>query len=101
MLQVASCVLMPLFTNAATEVDEDGNVEFDLRPMIGAYAVTVVKFAALFALHGGVIAISAAVYLMTPETCMMVDRPMDTARLMEGAGVTLAIILGALLFSSG
>eukprot|EP00928_Gymnodinium_smaydae_P063815 TRINITY_DN4729_c0_g3_i1.p1 TRINITY_DN4729_c0_g3~~TRINITY_DN4729_c0_g3_i1.p1 ORF type:complete len:976 (-),score=233.03 TRINITY_DN4729_c0_g3_i1:139-3066(-) len=67
-VQVAACMSLPAFTGMSTHVDGDGNAVFDLRPLIGAYAVTIVKFVALIVLHGGVIAICVANFTMTPET---------------------------------
>merc|ERR1719343_196297 len=66
-VQSVCCLVMPIFIGTACRVDEDGNPDYDLRPMIGAYAVTVVKYVALLSLHGAVVLICLAVVTMTPE----------------------------------
>mmetsp|Transcript_132690 Transcript_132690/g.296803 ORF Transcript_132690/g.296803 Transcript_132690/m.296803 type:complete len:952 (+) Transcript_132690:123-2978(+) len=68
--QAICCLCLPLFTGAAAAVDEDGNATYNLRPMVGAYTVSAVKYMALLCLHGGVIAVCVAVFTMTPETTM-------------------------------
>eukprot|EP00931_Biecheleriopsis_adriatica_P058853 TRINITY_DN35117_c0_g1_i1.p1 TRINITY_DN35117_c0_g1~~TRINITY_DN35117_c0_g1_i1.p1 ORF type:complete len:889 (-),score=194.68 TRINITY_DN35117_c0_g1_i1:91-2757(-) len=100
-VQVLTCILLPIFTNAATEVDGDGNASYDLRPMVGAYAVTAVKYVALFCLHGGVLVICVAVFTMTPETAHTdMTMPFSTKELLEWLCITLLITLVALLLSS-
>eukprot|EP00927_Polykrikos_kofoidii_P015813 TRINITY_DN17081_c0_g1_i1.p1 TRINITY_DN17081_c0_g1~~TRINITY_DN17081_c0_g1_i1.p1 ORF type:complete len:1109 (-),score=156.85 TRINITY_DN17081_c0_g1_i1:134-3280(-) len=69
-VQFVCCLALPIFSGAATSVDPDGNAVHDLRPLIGAYAVTMVKYVALLCLHGGVIGICLAVFTMTPETAL-------------------------------
>merc|ERR1712159_416579 len=66
--QAICCLVMPIFIGSSCKVDDDGNPDYDLRPMVGAYAVAVVKYIALMALHGSVIGICVAVFVMTPET---------------------------------
>jgi len=73
-MQVFCCLMLPFFTNAATSIGSDGLPVYDLRPMVGAYAVTLVKYVALLCLHGGVAGICIAVFSMTPET-VTADRP--------------------------
>merc|ERR1719436_2083507 len=43
-VQAISCLLMPIFTASACKVDEDGNPDYDTKPMIGAYAVAILKY---------------------------------------------------------
>merc|ERR1719305_1734128 len=43
-IQVGCCLALPIFTGAAAKIDADGNPTYDLRPMIGAYAVCIVKY---------------------------------------------------------
>jgi len=76
-VQVFCCLALPIFTGAAATVDGDGNPTYDLRPMVGAYAVTVVKYVALFCLYGGVIGVCASVITMTPETAKESAHPDD------------------------
>ena len=59
-VQSFCCLVTPIFIGSACKVDDDGNPDYDLRPMVGAYAVTVVKYVALMALHGSVIVICVA-----------------------------------------
>merc|ERR1719271_1077901 len=68
--QAVCCLAMPIFTGMATQVDEDGNATYDLRPMVGAYAVCIVKYCALMFLHGGVIAISVSIFTITTQSAM-------------------------------
>jgi hypothetical protein len=67
-MQSLCCICLPFFTGRATLMDEDGNATYDFRPMLGAYMVAVVKYVALFCLHGGVLTICAAIYSMTPTS---------------------------------
>jgi hypothetical protein len=101
-VQVVSCVVMPIFTNAATIVDKDGNPSYNFRPMIGAYAVAVIKYITLFFQLGGVIAISMAVLVMTPENAYMGNRPHVIPLWELGSALIVAclIILMALFLSS-
>lgn len=67
-LQAITCLMLPLFTRDATHVDPDGNTIFDMRPMVGAYIVTIVKYVSLFVLHGAVISICLSILLITPRS---------------------------------
>jgi hypothetical protein len=67
LIQVTCCVLLPLFTGAATAVDPDGNAEYDLRPLFGAYVVQMLKYMALFLLYGSVLAVCASIGLMRKD----------------------------------
>jgi len=100
-VQALCCLVMPIFIGSACQVDEDGNPDYDLQPMVGAYAVAIVKYVALMALHGSVIAICCAVFVMTPETAHSGDRFItSTKALFRGLAITMGIFLVALLFSS-
>mmetsp|Transcript_46387 Transcript_46387/g.83932 ORF Transcript_46387/g.83932 Transcript_46387/m.83932 type:complete len:983 (+) Transcript_46387:43-2991(+) len=117
-VQALCCLVMPIFIGAAVKgkkedtqadgtekpafkVDDDGNPDYDLRPMIGAYAVTVTKFVAMFSLHGGVIAICVANFVMTPETANSGDRFIKGGKqFFEGIAITLLVLCMSLLFSS-
>jgi len=99
-LQVICCLVLPMFTGMV-KVDADGNPEFDMKPMIGAYMVTFVKFVSLFSLHCGIVVISIAIFVMTPETA----RPGETAfqdfrAVIRLAFITFLIFLVSLLLSS-
>jgi len=98
--QVLCCLLMPIFTNNVPDVDGDGNVEYDLRPMIGAYAVAIVKYVSLLCLHGGVIVVCMAVFVMTPETAKRVEGPFDLKKIFEMVGVGMLVLCIAMLLSS-
>lgn len=101
-VQASCCILMPLFIGAACKVDEDGNPDYDLKPMVGAYTVQVVKYISLIVLHGSVIAICCAVFMMTPETAhgKPLRRIQGAKALLEMLALTLVIVLIALLLSS-
>jgi len=100
-VQSVCCLVMPAFVGSACKVDEDGNPDYDLKPMVGAFAVAVVKYAALMALHGSVIAICVSVIVMTPETANSSGRFITgTKHLFEGLAITLLVFCVALLFSS-
>jgi hypothetical protein len=100
-VQALCCLVMPIFIGSAVKVDEDGNPDYDLEPMIGAYAVTVVKYVALMALHGSILMICAAVYLMTPETAHDGGRFLTSRRqFFQGLLALMCIFFVALLLSS-
>lgn len=100
-VQAACCLVMPIFIGSACKVDEDGNPDYDLRPMIGAYAVTCVKYVALMCLHGSLFAICASVFLMTPETANSSGRFIQGGQaLFRALGGLLVVFALALLFSS-
>eukprot|EP00747_Dinoflagellata_sp_TGD_P158750 gnl/TRDRNA2_/TRDRNA2_177840_c0_seq1.p1 gnl/TRDRNA2_/TRDRNA2_177840_c0~~gnl/TRDRNA2_/TRDRNA2_177840_c0_seq1.p1 ORF type:complete len:975 (+),score=152.67 gnl/TRDRNA2_/TRDRNA2_177840_c0_seq1:99-3023(+) len=99
--QALCCLLMPIFTGAATQVDGDGNTNYDLRPMVGAYAVTMVKYVALMALHGGVIAVAISVFTITPEQALdKHDNVRGMKEVMIGVLITMLVLLLATLGSS-
>jgi hypothetical protein len=100
-VQAICCLLMPIFVGSACKVDDDGNPDYDLEPMVGAYAVAVLKYVMLFALHGSVITVCASVYLMTPETAHSGDRFIgSTKSLFKMMAITLVVFCISLLFSS-
>jgi len=100
-IQVFCCLALPIFTGLATEVDGDGNAKLDLRPMVGAYAVTAVKYVALFFLHGGVITVCVAVFVMTPESCAIHEEGFNTMQsVIRGIAITMIVLLISLVLSS-
>jgi len=100
-VQAFCCLVMPIFIGSACQVDEDGNPDYDLEPMVGAYAVAVVKYVALIALHGSVMLVCYSVWAMTPETAHSGNRIIESwAALSKGLFITLCIFFVALLFSS-
>jgi hypothetical protein len=100
-VQSLCCLLMPIFVGSACKVDEDGNPDYDLEPMIGAYAVAVVKYVMLMILHASVITVCVAVYVMTPDTAHDGGRFIgSTKALFKMVAWTLVIFAIALLFSS-
>merc|ERR1719410_1986629 len=100
-VQAICCLVMPIFIGSACKVDDEGNPDYDLRPMIGAYAVTVVKYCALLTLHGGIATICTAVFVMTPETANDAGKFLDGgAALIRGIITVLCLLLVALLLSS-
>lgn len=100
-LQVVCCLVLPIFTGLSTEVDGDGNAKLDLRPMIGAYAVTAVKYVALAFLHGGVIVVCTAIFVMTPESCQMEGEKSDTMKnIIRYAAFAMITLVISLVLSS-
>jgi hypothetical protein len=101
-VQAMCCVLLPLFIGQACKVDDDGNPDYDLKPMVGAYTVQVVKYIALLCLHGGVIAICVAIFVMTPETAHgeALRRIQGAKAILELLALLCVIVLLALLLSS-
>eukprot|EP00421_Protoceratium_reticulatum_P003033 CAMPEP_0168361180 /NCGR_PEP_ID=MMETSP0228-20121227/2537_1 /TAXON_ID=133427 /ORGANISM="Protoceratium reticulatum, Strain CCCM 535 (=CCMP 1889)" /LENGTH=882 /DNA_ID=CAMNT_0008373857 /DNA_START=112 /DNA_END=2756 /DNA_ORIENTATION=+ len=96
-VQFVCCLAMPLFTGAACKVDGDGHATLDMRPMIGAYTVSVIKYLALICLHGGVIAVCVACFVMTPETARRGDE--STLRQLKELIYTLGWLFLALLIA--
>jgi len=68
LIQIICCLLLPIFTGIATKTDNEGNAEYDLRPLIGAYVVTCIKYFALFMIFGGVAIVGISMFMITPET---------------------------------
>merc|ERR1719183_2330259 len=79
-VQAICCLLMPVFVGSACKVDEDGNPDYDLEPMVGAYAVAVVKYVMLMILHGSIVTICVAVFVMTPESAHSGGRFLEDPR---------------------
>lgn len=99
-LQVVCCLALPMFTGMS-RVDGDGNPMFDMKPLIGAYVVTLIKFIALLCLHGGIIAICIAVLIMTPETAKPgVGAFADSRAVLRTIFVALLVVMISLLLSS-
>jgi len=101
-IQFVCCLSLPIFSGAAASVDPDGNVVYDLRPMVGAYAVTVVKYLALLCLYGGIAGICTAVLTMTPETAVSSKPDMHEfiVACISSAITFLLCLMAALILSS-
>lgn len=67
-LQILCCLTLPIFTGIATKTDNEGNAEYDLQPLIGAYVVTCMKYFTLFLVFGGVAVVGVSMFVITPET---------------------------------
>lgn len=67
-VQIFCCLTLPIFTGIATKTDNEGNAEYDLKPLIGAYVVTCMKYFALFMIFGGVAVVGISMFMITPET---------------------------------
>lgn len=80
-IQSVSCLVLPFFLDATGKVDGDGMPQFQLRPMVGAYAVSFMKYVALFCLNGGVLAICFSVFTMTPDTAVYGEQVILTTEL--------------------
>jgi len=74
LLQIVCCLLLPIFTGIATKTDGEGNAEYDLKPLIGAYIVTCLKYFALFLIFGGVAIVGVSIFMITPETARSDNR---------------------------
>jgi len=74
-IQCVSCLILPFFLDATGKVDSDGMPQFQLKPMVGAWTVSFLKYVALFFLNGGVLVICFSVCTMTPETAHFGGRP--------------------------
>jgi hypothetical protein len=71
--------------------------------MVGAYAVTVVKYVAMLSLYGGLIMIGAAIFLMDEQSCMdwRNNRMINSyTELFEALFVVAIVFFIALMFSS-
>lgn len=99
-VQVVCCLMMPMFTEGATVVDEEGNTTYDRQPMIGAYFVTVIKYVALMMLHGGVIIVCVAIFVMTPEMCLHPGTGYATGHIGRLLMLICLIMIVAVLLSS-
>merc|ERR1719298_206404 len=70
--------------------------------MVGAYAVTMVKYLSLLFLHGSIVAVCICVYIMTPETAHSGDRIMEGGEgLTRALTAALVVFFFAILLSSG
>lgn len=99
-VQAICCLVLPIFTGLATSADENGNARYDLAPMVGAYAVTILKYFVLFCVFGGMCGISFSVFLITPYNANYGHGRSVTSRLVQSAGVVLIALLVAALLSS-
>merc|ERR1719484_124259 len=73
MIQFMMCLIMPFFTGEKYTPDSitgpaDKKANKEMGTPIGAWAVTIVRYAALFALLGGIATIVVGLYTMTPAT---------------------------------
>merc|ERR1719327_522027 len=55
-------------TGEPGQCDEDGNVTWRPKHVIGFYIVETIRWLAFFLMYGGVITVIVGVYTMTPET---------------------------------
>jgi len=68
LVQMLSCIILPILLGSPAAVDGDGCADWDVKPLLLAYVVTVMKYIALFCLHGGAIMVSIAIFTMSPDT---------------------------------
>eukprot|EP00747_Dinoflagellata_sp_TGD_P182888 gnl/TRDRNA2_/TRDRNA2_37373_c0_seq1.p1 gnl/TRDRNA2_/TRDRNA2_37373_c0~~gnl/TRDRNA2_/TRDRNA2_37373_c0_seq1.p1 ORF type:complete len:864 (-),score=130.51 gnl/TRDRNA2_/TRDRNA2_37373_c0_seq1:249-2840(-) len=101
-VQALCCLALPIFTGAATQVDGDGNPTCDLRPMIGGYAVCIVKYVALLCLHGGVIVIIISIFTITPQAALSSKHGTErgVVEVLIGIALVLLVLLLAILAST-
>jgi len=64
LMQVCCCLLLPVFTGMATTVDDDGNAEYDLKPLFAAYVVQIIKYVALLCIYGSGLTVCASIGMM-------------------------------------
>jgi len=70
-VQMLSCIILPILLGSPAAVDGDGCADWDVKPLFIAYVVTVMKYIALFCLHGGAIMVSIAIFTMSPDNTDM------------------------------
>lgn len=101
-IQVFCCIALPAFTGAATSVDGDGNAQYDLKPMIGAYMVQIVKYCALLFLYSGVVIICYAITVMYKgmKDESSVDPSEQYKKIFMDIGIVVFIVILAGILSS-
>lgn len=102
-VQVFCCLALPIFSGEAASIGPDGTVLYDLRPMLGAYAVTVMKYVALIGIFIGFCGVALAIFMMTPETATqgrVSDREFYSAMLRSGMWVLGLVMVSAILSSA-
>lgn len=100
-LQSLCCLVLPVLLGSRTTTDDQGHPVYNIEPMVGAYAVTAVKYFVLLALIGGISAICISAYELSPATAnyeIKVDK--QILYLLKLGAVVLGALLFALLLSS-
>lgn len=67
-IQIVCCLMLPIFTGKSSKTDAEGNAEYDMKPLVGAYIVTCMKYFSLFLIFGGVLVVGSSIFMITPET---------------------------------
>merc|ERR1719199_1566700 len=62
------CLLVPLVTQEAPEVDRDGNCRWEPKNRLLFFIVQAIRWIGFLFLYGGIATIVVGVHLMTPET---------------------------------
>lgn len=100
MVQMLSCIALPLAMGRSAPVDGDGYAEWNAKPVMVAYVVAVMKYVALFSLHWGMLMVSMAIFVMTPESAyqsgesdngLLEDEIMEYCVLVSLASLCLAL----------
>lgn len=71
LVQMLSCLILPIAMGRAAAIDGDGCADWNMKPLFVAYMVTVMKYIALFCLHGGTLMVSIGIFAMTPDSAHM------------------------------
>eukprot|EP00927_Polykrikos_kofoidii_P036649 TRINITY_DN30935_c0_g1_i1.p1 TRINITY_DN30935_c0_g1~~TRINITY_DN30935_c0_g1_i1.p1 ORF type:complete len:883 (-),score=115.14 TRINITY_DN30935_c0_g1_i1:25-2673(-) len=98
-LQVTCCIVMPVFVDAATRVDADGHAEYNARPLVGSFCVTLVRYVASMGLHIGLLGQFIAVFTITPETANTDENTFRSSEFLRMLLITLVITLISIVLS--
>jgi len=101
-VEAVCCLFLPIFSGSVCKVDDDGHPDYDLQPMIGAFTVNMVKWVALLSIHSCVVALSLAIFFMTPESVTVRGAHIveEGPSLLRAVALALVILALSLLFSS-
>lgn len=100
-LQALCCLMLPVFTRGVSRVDPEGNPVYDMRPMVAAYVVTVIKYVVLSLLFGAVSALCVSIALITPDTASRDHVPAsDMASLLWPVAGGIIVLLFSMVLGS-
>lgn len=81
LMQVCCCVLLPVFSGASTTVDGDGNAEYDMKPLFGAYLMQMFKYVALLCIYASGLAVCGSIFMMYDGMSKTMDHPQAAVKL--------------------
>jgi len=94
-------VLIPVLKGGVENVDATGNVNVDLKPLMGAFLVQTAKYFALVALYASVFAICASVFMITPKSADYgYHVQMSVGGIIKDFGIAVLVFVLALVLSS-